>query len=143
MQPAFFWEFGDGYIVNYGRERADWFFPVKSMLEMGVIVADSSDSPVTDHRPLFGIEQAITRATNGGDCCGPDERLDLTTALRLHTINGAYASFEEQKKGSIEVGKLADLALLSEDLARVPVTELRDLPVDMTIVGGEIEYEAM
>ena len=142
MQPAFFWEFGDGYIVNYGRERADWFFPVKSMLDMGVVVAGSSDSPVTDHRPLFGIEQAITRATNGGDCCGPDERVDLATALRLHTINGAYASFEEQKKGSIEIGKLADLVVLSEDLARVPVTELRDLPVAMTVVGGEIEYEA-
>lgn len=141
MQPAFFWEFGDGYIVNYGRERADWFFPVKSMLAMGAIVAGSSDSPVTDHRPLFGIEQAMTRATNGGDCCGPEERLDLTTALRLHTINGAYASFEEDRKGSIEVGKLADLAVLSEDIARMPVKELRDVPIAMTVVGGVVEYE--
>lgn len=141
MQPAFFWEFGEGYIVNYGRERADWFFPVKSMLAMGAIVAGSSDSPVTDYRPLFGIEQAITRATSGGDCCGPEERLDLTAALRLHSINGAYASFEESQKGSIEAGKLADLAVLSEDIARLPVTELRDLPIAMTLVGGVIEYE--
>jgi hypothetical protein len=142
MQPAFFWEFGDGYIVNYGRQRADWFFPVKTMLAMGVIVAGSSDAPVTDHRPLFGIEQAMTRATNGGDCCGPDERLDLDAAIRLHTINGAYASFEERKKGSIEVGKLADLVVLSADITRVPPPELRDVPITMTIVGGQVEYEA-
>ncbi len=141
MQPAFFWEFGDGYIVNYGRERADWFFPVRSLLDAGVIVAGSSDSPVTDHRPLFGIEQAMTRATNGGDCCGPDERVDLATAIRLHTINGAYASFEEKKKGSIEPGKLADLVVLAEDIARVPAGELRNLPVLMTVIGGEVEWE--
>ena len=141
MQPAFFWEFGDGYIRNYGRHRADVMFPAKSLLEAGVIVAGSSDSPVTDYRPLFGIEQAQTRATMDGDVCGPGERVDLTTAIRMHTINGAYASFDEDMKGSIEVGKLADLALLSADIHRVPVKELRDLPIDMTIVGGQVVYE--
>jgi predicted amidohydrolase YtcJ len=141
MQPAFFWEFGDGYIVNYGRQRADWMFPVKSLLDMGAVVAGSSDAPVTDHRPLFGIEQAMTRATMGGDVCGPDERLDLDTAIRLYTYNGAYAQFQEDRKGTIEAGKYADLALLSEDIARVPVSELRDLPVAMTVVGGEVEWE--
>jgi hypothetical protein len=141
MQPAFFWEFGDGYIRNYGRHRADVMFPAKSLLEAGVIVAGSSDSPVTDYRPLFGIEQAQTRATMDGEVCGPEERLDLATAIRMHTINGAYASFEERRKGSIEVGKLADLALLSADIRKVPVKELRDLPIDMTIVGGRVVYE--
>jgi predicted amidohydrolase YtcJ len=142
MQPAFFWEFGDGYIINYGRERADYMFPVKSLLDMGVTVAGSSDAPVTDYRPLFGIEQAQTRATMNGDVCGPNEVVDLTTAIRMHTINGAYASFEEQKKGSLEPGKLADIVVLSEDIARVPVRELRDLPVAMTLVGGVVAYEA-
>ena len=142
MQPAFFWEFGDGYIRNYGRERAGVMFPAKSLLEAGVVVAGSSDSPVTDYRPLFGIEQARTRATSGGDVCGPNERVDLTTAIRMHTINGAYASFEEKIKGSIEAGKLADLAVASADLRAVPVTELRDLPIAMTLVGGRLAYEA-
>lgn len=142
MQPAFFWEFGDGYIRNYGRARADVMFPAKSLLEAGVIVAGSSDSPVTDYRPLFGIEQAQTRATMDGDVCGPDERVDLTTAIRMHTINGAYASFEERLKGSIEVGKLADLTLLSADIRSVPTRELRDLPIAMTVVGGAVAYEA-
>ena len=142
MQPAFFWEFGDGYIRNYGRARADVMFPAKSLLEAGVIVAGSSDSPVTDYRPLFGIEQAQTRATMDGDVCGPDECVDLTTAIRMHTYNGAYASFEEHLKGSIEVGKLADLTVLSEDIRAVPTRELRDLPIAMTVVGGKVAYEA-
>jgi predicted amidohydrolase YtcJ len=141
MQPAFFWEFGDGYIANYGRHRADVMFPAKSVLGSGVVVAGSSDAPVTDYRPLFGIEQAQTRATMSGDVCGPEERVDLDTAIRMHTINGAYASFEEQLKGSIEPGKLADLVVLAEDIRRVPVTELRDLPVEMTFVEGRAVFE--
>ncbi|MDA0350854.1 MAG: amidohydrolase [Chloroflexi bacterium] len=142
MQPAFFWEFGDGYINNYGRERADVMFPAKSLIEAGVRVAGSSDSPVTDYRPLFGIEQALTRATMSGDVCGPDERVDLTTALRMHTINGAYAEFADDRKGSIEVGKYADLTLLSEDIRQVEVTALRDLPIAMTVIEGNVVYEA-
>ncbi len=142
MQPAFFWEFGDGYIANYGQERADTMFPAKSLIDMGVPVAGSSDAPVTDYRPLFGIEQAMTRATNGGQVCGPHERVDLTAAIRMHTINGAYASFDEKKKGSIEVGKFADLVLLGEDISRVPAAGVRNIPVAMTVVDGEVVYES-
>jgi hypothetical protein len=142
MQPAFFWEFGDGYIQNYGRRRADTMFPVRSLIAAGVPVAGSSDAPVTHYAPLFGIEQALTRRTMGGDVCGPDECVDLTTAIRLHTINGAFASFEEEFKGSLEVGKAADLVLLADDLSRVSVERLRDVEILMTVVGGEIVYEA-
>lgn len=141
IQPAFFWEFGDGYIRNYGLHRADTMFPARSLIAMGVPVAGSSDAPVTDHAPLFGIEQALTRATIDGQVCGPDERVDLTTAIRMHTINGAYASFEEAAKGSIEPGKLADLVLLAEDLARVPAEQIRQTGVVMTVVGGQVVYE--
>jgi predicted amidohydrolase YtcJ len=141
MQPAFFWEFGDGYIANYGQHRADVMFPVRTLTEMGVIVAGSSDAPVTHYAPLFGIQQALTRATMDGQVCGPDERVDLTTAIRLHTINGAYASFEESIKGSIEPGKLADLVVLAEDLSRVPPEQIRDTGVAMTLVGGDVVFE--
>lgn len=141
MQPAFFWEFGDGYIANYGRERADTMFPVRSLLEAGVRVAGSSDAPVTDHRPLFGIQQALTRATMDGEVCGPNERVSLTAAIRMYTINAAYASFEEQIKGSIEPGKLADLVVLNEDLAHVPAEQIRNTGVAMTIAGGQVVYE--
>ena len=142
MQPAFFWEFGDGYIRNYGRHRADVMFPAKSLLDAGVVVAGSSDSPVTDYRPLFGIEQALTRATSDGDVCSPGEQVDLDTAIRMHTRNGASAAFEEHIKGTIEPGKLADLAVLSADIRSVPPGEMRDLPVAMTISGGEVVHEA-
>ncbi|MDP6606536.1 MAG: amidohydrolase [Dehalococcoidia bacterium] len=142
MQPAFFWEFGDGYIRNYGRHRADVMFPARSLIEAGVSVAGSSDAPVTDYRPLFAIEQAMTRATISGDVCGPDERVDLDTAIRMHTINGAYASFTEDVKGSIEPGKLADLTLLDVDLRDVPAAEVRDQPVAMTFVEGYTVHES-
>ena len=141
MQPAFFWEFGDGYLANYGRERADTMFPARSLIAMGVPVAGSSDAPVTDHRPLFGIQQALTRATMDGEVCGPDERVDLDTAIRMYTINAAHASFEESLKGSIEPGKLADVVMLGADLSRVPVDQIRDVPVAMTVVGGQVTYE--
>ena len=142
MQPAFFWEFGDGYIQNYGRPRANTMFPVKSLIAASVPVAGSSDAPVTHYAPLFGIEQALTRRTMAGDVCGSDERVDLTTAIRMHTIHGAFASFEEGFKGSLEVGKAADLIVLAEALSRVPVERLRDGGVAMTVVGGEVAYES-
>ena len=141
MQPAFFWEFGDGYIANYGQERADTMFPAASLLARGVPVAGSSDGPVTTQAPLLGIEQALTRATMDGQVCGPNERVDLTSAIRMHTINGAFASFEESLKGSLEPGKLADLVVLGEDLARVPVKEIRQIPIAMTVTGGRIVHE--
>jgi predicted amidohydrolase YtcJ len=96
---------------------------------------------VTDYRPLFGIEQALMRATSGGDVCGPDSRVELNTAIRMHTYNGAYASFEEHMKGSLEPGKLADLAVLADDLRRLPAEGLRDLPISLTMVNGQIVYE--
>jgi len=142
MQPAFFWEFGDGYIRNYGRERADVMFPARSLLARGVRVAGSSDAPVTHHAPLFGIEQALTRRTSDGDVCGPDERVDLATAIRMHTWNGAYAAFEETRKGSVEVGKLADLVVLAEDVSRVSADRLRHTEVALTVLGGDVVYSA-
>jgi predicted amidohydrolase YtcJ len=141
MQPAFFWEFGDGYLVNYGAERAASMFPVRSLTRAGVRVAGSSDAPVTDHRPLFGMQQAMTRATAGGQTCGEAECVDLEAAIRLYTTNAAYAAFDEAEKGSLEQGKLADLVVLGEDLERVPRDEIRDCPVKMSVLGGRVLYE--
>jgi predicted amidohydrolase YtcJ len=76
-----------------------------------------------------------------GDVCGPDERVDLPTAIRMHTIHGAFASFEEGFKGCLEVGKAADLVVLAEDLSQVPADRLREVGVAMTVVGGEVVFE--
>jgi predicted amidohydrolase YtcJ len=95
----------------------------------------------TQHRPLFGIAQALTRRTMAGDVCGPEERVDLPTAIRMHTIHGAFALFEEGFKGSLEVGKADDLFVLAEDLRWVPAERLREVGVVMTVVGGEVVSE--
>jgi predicted amidohydrolase YtcJ len=116
--------------------------PVNSLVAAWVPVAGSSDAPVMHYAPLFGIEQVLTRRTMARDVCGPDERVDLTTAIRMHTIHGAFAPFEEGFNGSLEVGKAADLVVLTEDLCWVPVERLREVGVVVTVVNGAVVYEA-
>ncbi len=140
-QPVFFHEFGDGYLQNYGPERVRHMFPARSFLDQGVMVAASSDFPVTTMDPMLGIYQALRRQTVRGESCFSEETVDLAQALRMYTYNGAYASFEESFKGTLEPGKVADLAILSDDIARLPVEEIKDLVVDMTFVDGDLAYQ--
>jgi hypothetical protein len=140
LQPAFFWEFGDGYQRNYGLERTQHMFPARSLMDAGVTVVGSSDTPVTDHRPLFGIQQALTRATMDGSTGGERERIALAEAIRMYTINGAYASFDESLKGSLEAGKLADLVVLEGRIDRVAPTEIAAIPVAATMVDGRWRF---
>jgi predicted amidohydrolase YtcJ len=113
-------------------------FPVKRLIAAGVPVAGSSNAAVTHYAPPFGIEQALTLRTMARDVCGPDECVDLTTALRMPTIHGTFASFEQGFKESLEVGQAADLVVLAENLSRVPVERLRAVGVVMTVVGGKV-----
>jgi predicted amidohydrolase YtcJ len=83
---------------------------------------------------------AVNRETQTGRIVGPDERVSVTDALRMFTYNGAWVSFDEHKRGSLEVGKLADLAVLSEPLLNVPKEKIRDVKVDMTFIDGEKLY---
>ena len=107
--------------------------PLLEYVDSGVVSFELRQFAI--HGPLDLLLQRMTQ-------CGPDEAVDLDTALRMHTINGAYASFEEDSKGSLEPGKLADLAVHGADLRQVSPTELRDLPIAMTWVEGELVYEA-
>ena len=138
--PIFLYEFGDGYITNYGKESAYRMFTCKSFLDRGIISAGASDCPITWSDPLLGIHLAVNRETLGGQIINPDERLKPMEALRMFTYNGAYASREENIKGSIEVGKLADLAVLDGDFTKCEPGKIRDMKVDMTILDGVIEY---
>ncbi len=140
LQPAFFWEFGDGYHRNYGPERTHQMFPARSLLDSGVTVVGSSDTPVTDHRPLFGIQQALLRATMDGSTGGEHERISLNEAIRMYTINAAFASFDESLKGSLEAGKLADLIVLDGQLAETAAAEISSLPVTGTMIDGKWCY---
>lgn len=139
--PIFLYEFGDGYIKNYGKERAFKMFTAKSFLDKGIIAAGASDCPITFSNPLMGIHLAVNRVTQGGQIINPDERIEPIDALRMFTWNGAYASFSEDIKGSIEVGKLADLVVLDGDLLQTPKEKIWDLNVDLTVIDGKIEYE--
>jgi predicted amidohydrolase YtcJ len=117
-----------------GYERARWTYAFKSLLRNGVRLAGSSDAPVEPLNPLLGIWAAVTNKL-----C-PDERLSVEEALRAYTIDAAYFSFEEDVKGSIEVGKYADLTVLSHNPLKVRPEKIKDIRVEMTIVDGKIIY---
>lgn len=140
-QPVFHYEFGDGYMVNYGPERVRYMFPCRSFINGGIIAAGSSDCPVTTPDPVFGMHTAVNRVTQGGQPVSQEERVSIMEAIRMYTINGAYASFEEGIKGSLEPGKLADLVVLSEPVSDCPPEKIKDLKVEMTVIDGEVVFE--
>ena len=117
-----------------GSERARWVYPFKTLIKEGITVTGGSDCPVEPINPLLGIQAAVARRTS------PEERIAVDDALRIYTINAAYASFEENTKGSIEAGKLADLVVLSENPLAVEPDKIGGIEVEMTIVGGKVVY---
>ena len=143
------WFWGDQHIHQFiGKERANKMVPVKTAMKMGIISCAHSDcpvctpnNPVWPSNPLWGMWCAVNRKTRSGVDIGPQEKLTPMEALRAYTINGAYASFEEKIKGSIEPGKLADVVVLSESPLEVDPWEIRHIQVEKTIIGGEIVYE--
>lgn len=139
INPAFFYDFGDEY-VKYIGSKAEWMFPSQSYLNHGVKVAAGSDSPITDFEPLLGIQEIVTRKTKNGTVIGETECTSLEDAIRMFTINGAYASFEEEIKGSIEPGKLADFVVLEGSILNTNSEQIKDIPIKHTVINGEIVY---
>ena len=113
-----------------GKKRARWVYPFKSLMEAGVVVCGGSDCPVEPISPLLGIWAAVVKQPNS------EERLTVEEAIRLYTVNAAHANFEENLKGTIEEGKLADMIVLSDDPFKIGPEKIRDITVLMTIVGG-------
>lgn len=113
----------------------------QSLIKSGAIICNGTDSPVEDIDPISNFYSAVTRKTNEGDQFYPDQKLDRIEALRTLTINGAYAAFEENIKGSLDVGKLADITILTNDLLTVNEGDILNTKVAYTIVGGKIKYE--
>jgi len=140
-QPRFLFEQGDGFLDSCGPERIQRVYPFRSLLERGIRVAGSSDCPVVSHDPLLGIQDAVMRKTEAGKVLAPGERLSPDQALRMFTIEAARASFEEDRKGSIRPGKLADLVVLSGDPCTVPPEEIGSLKINMTLLAGEVVYQ--
>ena len=124
-------------VDRLGSKRARWLYPLKTLINEGIPVIGGSDCPMEPLSPLSGIQAAVTRQFF------PEERITVDEALRMYTVNAAYASSEENVKGSIEEGKLADLTVLSGDPRTTPPSKIGDIKVTMTIVGGKVVYQKL
>jgi len=127
---------------EYGAERLDSMFALRSFLDAGVRATQASDYPPGPFEPMMALQSEVTRTDMGGNLWGPRQRITVEEAIRVGTLNGAYASFEEHLKGSIEPGKLADLVVLGRDPLREPPSSLIKIPVERTMVGGKWVYES-
>ncbi len=150
MQPAWFFKDADLLKKVLGEERIKTFHPYKSMFDAGVMVNGGSDhmvkfdsyKSINPYNPFLAMWSVITRKTERGTVIVPEEALTRERALKMYTINNAYESFEEDVKGSIEPGKYADLAVLSQDILACPVDSIRNIKVLITLLNGKIVYDA-
>jgi hypothetical protein len=140
-QPAFLYYLGDSYKKNIGEKRMRWVFPINSFLNKGLKVPGSSDRPVVNGSPLQGIKSAITRNTLAGKIISPEEKISILEAIKMYTIYPAYAAFEENIKGSIEIGKFADMIVLSNNIFEMLPDDIPSIEIEKTIIGGRIVYE--
>jgi predicted amidohydrolase YtcJ len=139
-QPSFLYYSGERYLATLPPERQRWLYRIKSLLDGGLPVAAGSDSPVAPENPLVGIYAAVTRRAQSGQELLPQEHISAEQALAMYTINAAYASFEDNIKGSITEGKLADMVVLSADPLKSPPEQIKDIRVEMTIIGGRVVW---
>lgn len=119
---------------HLGPERTRWLYPLKTLIKEGVKVIGGSDCPMEPLKPLLGIKAAVTRGFF------PKEQITIENALRMYTIDAAYAAFEEEVKGTIEEGKFADFAVVSDDPRTCPKDKIGNIEVEMTIIGGKVVY---
>ena len=139
-QPAFIYYNGERYLKTVPADQIDHLYPVGTFLTAGIKVAASSDCPVVPANPFNGIYAAVSRMTETGQTIAPQRRITAGEALRIYTAGSAYSCFEEANKGSITPGRLADLVVVSEDPTMVSTEEIKELEVNMTIIGGEVVW---
>lgn len=135
----------DMYFIDkaLGQKRSNNTYAWKTLLDNNIMCTGGSDFPNEAISPLWGIQRVVTRQEVNGKPEGgwhPEQCISVEDALKLITINSAYSSFEEDIKGSIEKGKLADIVVLSRDILKIPKNEIADTKVVLTMVGGEIVY---
>jgi predicted amidohydrolase YtcJ len=123
---------------------------VAEWLRAGVKVALNTDhmfgvdpnGSLNPYNPFLTLYVAVTRRTEGGQVIGPEQAVSRQDALKMMTVNAAYLGFEEHRKGSIEVGKLGDLAVLSDDYLSCPPERIKDIRARVTVLGGQVVHEA-
>ncbi|SPE52405.1 Amidohydrolase 3 [Verrucomicrobia bacterium] len=145
MQPYHAADDGRWCEKRIGPQRAKGSYVFRSLLDSGAVLAFGSDWTVAPLNPLTGIKAAVTRQTLDGKHPNgwlPEQKITLNEAVRAYTIGSAYAEFAEKVKGSLTVGKLADLVMLDRDIYRIPPAEIDQAPVVLTLLDGRVVYEA-
>ena len=138
---SYMWEYGE-ILASYGTERLAMMHAYRTAIAMGIPVAGHSDSPVSAAYPLRRIQDMVTRKDSAGVLRGENQRISVDEAIKVWTLDGAYATFEENIKGSITPGKLADFIVLEKDPRTVPPDTIKDIVLEATYLGGEKVYAA-
>ena len=130
----FFW--GDWHRLSFGDERASFISPLRAALDRGIPLTIHNDSPVVPPNIMRLVSIAVNRETRSGHILGPDQRVSVTEALHAVTLGAAYQYFEEDDKGSLEVGKRADFVVLAQDPRTVDASAIADIDIVETISRG-------
>jgi predicted amidohydrolase YtcJ len=138
---GFIYELGPAHYIGLGEGRMKYYFPHKTYIEKGIIAAGNSDWMVTSGNIAKQLYCLVARKVYNGQVIAGNQAIPVAEALKLYTINAAYASFEEKIKGSIETGKLADFTVLDRDILTIPSDDLINMKVETTIVGGKVVYQ--
>ncbi|MCX6656243.1 MAG: amidohydrolase [Candidatus Bathyarchaeota archaeon] len=142
-QPDFLYYLGDSYVENVGIKRGAWLKPHRAWIDEGIMVAAGTDSPVTPYPPFPCLWASVARKTElKKTVMGAEQRVTREEAIRMYTVKGAYLSFEENIKGSIEPGKLADMIIIDRDILTCQEDDIKDTRVLRTILGGKTVYKA-
>jgi len=126
----------------YGTERLTHMFAMRSFLDAGIPATQASDYTASPFEPMMALQSQVTRTDTQGNIWGANQRITLEEAIRVGTINGAHASYEEQIKGSIAAGKLADLVVLGRDPFKEDPSSLVTIPVERTMLNGRWSYQS-
>ncbi len=138
---SYMWEYGD-ILQSYGPERLSMMHAYRTAIDMGIPVAGHSDSPISAADPLLRIQDMVTRTSSQGIVNGANQRVSVDEAIKVWTLDGAYATFEENIKGSIAPGKLADFVVLQKDPRQVPPNTIKDIVLEATYLAGQKVYTA-
>ncbi|WP_427132148.1 amidohydrolase [Pseudarthrobacter sp. S9] len=141
-QGRFISDFGDGMMAAVGPERSSLIYRMKSLLDAGIEIPGSTDSPISSGNPLHSIHDMVNRRTASGQVLAPAERLTVAEAVRAYTHGSSYAVSEENDKGTLSTGKLADFVVLSDDLFAIAPEAIGGVDVGATVIGGETVFDA-
>jgi predicted amidohydrolase YtcJ len=138
---CYMYELGDKMLV-YGKKRMAMLHPTKTAMEMGIIYALHSDSPISPYPAMIRLGSTVNRKTkDGGIVIGGNQCIDAEDAIKAYTYGGAYATFEENKKGRLLPGEYADMIVLDSDPTTIDPNKIYDIKVLTTIVNGKVVFE--